>query len=670
MRRVLSELACSNSQRRARAAFAAGAEKIRRARKPLRRLVRDRDPEVRRAAATALGLVGRPDDAILLHDQLIREARPGVAAALVEALGRLRYRPARPTILRALTRSDAGLRAVALVALGRLGDPTDLWFIERFLRSEDPGLRRSAALSLGALGDPRAVPLLRRALPDPNPAVVAGCLAGLARLGTARDAPAVARLLDHPNLAVRLAAARALQRIGTAAILPRLTQRLGDAHVEVAGAAAVAVARLGGAPPVGLLRRLLGSTHNAARVDALRAAGIAGIRHLIPDILPLVRQGDGRIRLAAIRALGRLSASQAVPLLLRHLASSGPDLRAALLDALAALRALEAIGPALALLRDASPAVRAGAARVLAECARLDPRPLVGRASQIVPLLRPGQPEPVLCAAADAFSEIATRRDRRGFVYLQRLTFHSSSRVRASALRGLGRYGDRLSRPAVTRLLRRDLSPGVRVEAWLAALRLGVRLDRAHWMRGLRACSMSDPFVRLRCLLVRARGRGRGRGRLTGREAARVSRVLAGLPNTPSRAALVGFLRETLGPGALPILRDALAARGYLVRAAARRALSIWPPPVLASPSARNLARPSARAAGARPPLVSKGDPHLFDDPPEDAGSGCSAASGAQVPMTAVAWLLLLLAATVVLRRRSRRAGGGGLWGGVAGFHP
>jgi HEAT repeat protein len=676
-RRILNALRSEDPKRRTDAAWEAGQRRLRAAYKPLRALVRDDHPAVRRSAAYALGRLGRRDAAILLYDQIVREKKPAVIAALAVALGRLGYRTARPRLAGLTWSRNSTLRAAGIAALGYLGDPEDVSTLRRFLKSRDPGLRQSAVQAFGHLGQVSALPLVRPLLDDPSPAVQAATVEALAQLDARSDADAVARLADHPVAAVREAVVIALRTLGRPRHLDVLRKRLADRRPAIAAEAALSVARLGGSIPLERLLALLGSRHNGVRLAAARAAGLSGSRKAIPALTGLLAHPYLALRVAAIRALGRLAAYQSKAAILERLHEERGAARAALLEALGRLRAVQAAAAVVPLLSDSDPVVVAAAARALAGMARLDPRPLSSLGRHLAPLLQPRRHPAVLTATAAAFSMTRPQQARPGFVRLLRLTFHQEPAVRAAATRALGRFGDRLARPALRRL-RADDSVRVRIEAILARARLphrrgprrpGVGRRRAATL-GLPRCESLEQVVSARCHLAKAMARREP----TSAQRAAIRRALHGRPNTRERAALVPLLWEVDRAWTRDLVRGARRSPCYLVRAAALRALSIWPPRVIGSSGGHNRTRhgrasPTPRdplsgsdpdapgrpklgrrapagpgAAGGVRPAAKPDAAHPFSSEDDTAGCGCQQpARGGGFPVSLSVWVFLLL---------------------------
>lgn len=178
--------------------------------------LRDPNSFVRRWAAQGLGALGDPAAAPALR-QAAAEPTALVAAAAAEALTRLGqptrpspYRPPAPPLAadevrRLSTAADATLRKDLCKHLA--GQPEHHALLIGLTRDADGEVRKSAVEALG--WDAAGRPALRAALSDDEPDVVITALDGLRRMGGDED-PALLALLDHPDAELRLRAAEAL----------------------------------------------------------------------------------------------------------------------------------------------------------------------------------------------------------------------------------------------------------------------------------------------------------------------------------------------------------------------------------------------------------------------------------------------------------------------------
>lgn len=598
--RILGQLTNPDPQLRADAAWQAGRRRITAAYKRLRQMLRDRDPLVRRNAASALGMLGNKEAAIALVDRVPREQVPDVMVQLAIALGRLRYKPTRGFLVGLLFRRDPALRAAGITALGYLGEPGDVYTIGRFLRSKDAGERLTAATALGHLGSRFAIGPLRRLLADPSPAVQCAAVESLAKLRARGAIGELVKLLPKAPPSVALALIRGLARLDALGGLAPLMRLLSTTkNARLAAEAAQAIGHLGGRLPVKRLLTLLASRSNDVRIPAARAVGLGGVREAIPQLTSLLAHPHPTLRVVCARALGRLAAHQAVGVLLERLRAEHGRVRAAYVRALGRIRAVSTLPVLARLLGSADPRVVAAAAEAVGEISRLDRRPVRPLANQLALLMTVRRSARVAREGALAFARLRPRGQRKGFSRMLRLTLHRDPRVRARSVRSLGLYRDRLATPSILRLLGDD-NLAVYSQAALAAGRLRLLKNYGTLQTLLTETSLAaHPVAHARILLAVAMIDPSRRP-----EAARqINRILQTGPNTSAKGDLVTSIAATRGQWVIPLLQRARRSPCYLVRAEARRALSIWPPPVKESevkPAAhRKPPKPAERRAGA-----------------------------------------------------------------------
>ncbi len=179
--------------------------------KGLTRALRNKDPEIRVAAAKALtGMMSGPESTEALAAALDDPSAP-VRLAAVEALER-RY--AVVPLIRALKDADSDVRARAASSLWTLGDSQALEPLIGALVDDDPTVRGVAAKAVGALDGARGVEALAGVLRDP---VWPVRLDGVEALAMTADAAAVEPLtaaLRDSDARVRKAAEEALEERG------------------------------------------------------------------------------------------------------------------------------------------------------------------------------------------------------------------------------------------------------------------------------------------------------------------------------------------------------------------------------------------------------------------------------------------------------------------------
>lgn len=331
-------------------------------------LLADPAPEVRRAAAFALGIfpggVGESEVRSLLGAVTDPDRHTGALA--VEALGRLGVE-LETVVERLITVPSDELFPRLLPGLYRFDGPSVVRWAEQGLELDGPALHARAAYALARNPRPEGAPALRTLLADPDPWVRGWAARALGTVGDRGDIPRLRPLLDdaEPGPIVRaLGAARRLIGTGQVAAprdwLPRLLELLADPRpgvrltaLEVAGA--------------WLLDDTLGlALQSFADSPAVRERELA--------LLALAEGGDPRGAALVVRWAGaaepslRARVAEAAALygaeeiLATLTVDPDPEVRTAALDMRLASREDEAAAPlALAALVDPDPAVRAAA---------------------------------------------------------------------------------------------------------------------------------------------------------------------------------------------------------------------------------------------------------------------------------------------------------------------
>ena len=252
--------------------------------------LKDNDPDVRRAAAFALGKVQAGSDTKVVIDALthsLRDKDPGVRDVAASALGDV------------LT----GLNGATAVFWAKTGTA-----LQKALKDDEPRVRRSAAVALGAFG-PTAAPArddLVAALGDPSALVRQNAAYALGKLGNEAGPEAVAQLrtlLKDGEPLVRRDALHALGEVGNPTAHPAVPAMLQAAGAETDGVVRKAA--------VEALSKLVGKEDGA---DA-------------PALYPLLKDKDSETRYNAAFVLGGIGgtpAAEALPVLREALKDDDP----------------------------------------------------------------------------------------------------------------------------------------------------------------------------------------------------------------------------------------------------------------------------------------------------------------------------------------------------------
>lgn len=308
-------------------------------RPPLVAVLRDPQPEIREAAARALGWPGNDEVVPALRE---RVETPGetsaVKAAAVRSLGRIGDRSARPLVVGVTGESDASIREAALwsLALGSLVDPTDrtsylIQFAEA--RGFDAQSRAEAIRSLASVKEERVVESLSRileseprvtiALPAGRPTaeqtmnlraaqakdVAAWAAGALGKLEARSALPLLLRAAEDPaDFFLRLVSVQYLVVWNVPEAFPVFVRRLEDSLPDVRFVALTGIAKLG--DPRGI-EPVLGRLSDAApvvRARAVAALTVLGGPKVRPELEALQeKETDPDVRAALEAALTKLA---------------------------------------------------------------------------------------------------------------------------------------------------------------------------------------------------------------------------------------------------------------------------------------------------------------------------------------------------------------------------
>ncbi|MCZ7651461.1 MAG: peptidylprolyl isomerase [Thermoanaerobaculia bacterium] len=345
-------------------------------------------PALREELATTLGWIGDPRGRELLAG-LLRDPAPPVRRAAAFALGLLGRSEAVPDLLVAVTDPDAETGMLAVEALGKLGTPL-AELQPRLAALGEPERSRRLLPALFRFREADAIAEARLGLARPGAELRWAAAYALARFPRPEAAPDLRRLLADPDPALRALAARGLGEVGSREDLASLLPLADEAAAGVAIPALRAAARLraaGSGEAAGWAERLAARAadgHPGVRLAALEAAGA-----FLPDPglerLLAARAGEAstrREREVALVALAGAASAEALAAATGAAGAEEPALRAA---AAAALGRLGALGPPAALdalARDREPKVRVAAleARLAAAGAETEPLPAAAAA--------------------------------------------------------------------------------------------------------------------------------------------------------------------------------------------------------------------------------------------------------------------------------------------------
>jgi quinoprotein glucose dehydrogenase len=343
-----------------------------------RRLLKDRDPEVRAQSAKLLGDHGATDMAEALVAAL-RDPENRVKFFAAQSLGKLKYAPATPALLDALranadqdeylrhalvmglvggnhftalqaaaTDTSRSVRLGVILALRRLGSPA----VQQFLNDADPYLAREAAIAINDAPITAAYPAVAALLDrsTANESIALRAINAHFRLGGPDNAAALAKFAARAGVPDKLRI-EALDQLGNwenppardrlVGIYRPLAQRSRDPAVARDALAPVAAALLDPATPAQVQTAALAVVEKY-RVTTASAALIAVVGS---------NQQTLSNRIAALNTLDKINDSRLAEAVRLATAATEPRLRLAALPIIGRLdpaRAVDALGAALA----------------------------------------------------------------------------------------------------------------------------------------------------------------------------------------------------------------------------------------------------------------------------------------------------------------------------------
>jgi len=324
-------------------------------------LLLDKDDDVRKFAIELLSDGGARDQAPALMERLSDDANPNVRGAAAKALGVLGCREALPKLVAAL-KDIEWVRFTVLEAMCLLGDEEVVDPILGLLDDPSPATRRSAIEALGAIGSPRAGDALLSHLGKADRNDRAIVLMSLLRIGAPLPGDGYPEdllgifLEDEEEWEDRIVALRGLIGIADREALRRIFDKAGSLDETKPDDEEVLRAIKDLLPGCGhpeALPALLDDPSLRFRGKALLAevVGQLGVRNAVPSLVSRLGDDVRDVRRAAAVALGRIGDERALDGLMGALNDSDGHVRKSVVTALASLGRKEAFKPLLVLLR-------------------------------------------------------------------------------------------------------------------------------------------------------------------------------------------------------------------------------------------------------------------------------------------------------------------------------
>lgn len=181
--------------------------------KRLIELLRDPDPEIRKAAAESLerveSLHSLEEIVAILHGE-----ERGAKVKAIYAFEFINSDKIFPILLKLLQQPDPDLRSAAIQVLGAKKNLQTLGTLVKHLKDPHPAVRVHAAEAVGNFTDKRLIPYLAALISEKDDSLAAAATKSLGKIGAVEGEPHILSAMQDPRPTVRLAAAQAIASIG------------------------------------------------------------------------------------------------------------------------------------------------------------------------------------------------------------------------------------------------------------------------------------------------------------------------------------------------------------------------------------------------------------------------------------------------------------------------
>lgn len=256
-----------------------------------------------------------------LMDRL-SDSDPDVRSAAAEALGKIGARVAIQSLKSRMndTAEEMKVRLSAAVALGKMGDKEAIDFLINMLSEQDETLRVRAASALSEVGSP-AVKALLSAMHSKEDLKRWGAVKALGEMRCKDAVDELIKTAKDKNEDVRIASVVSLGRIGSLESVPALLEALGDESEKVRWHAYNALQQFGTEAAPTAIEMLKRTSKAEAKERIIRLLGIWRATATADELLYQLRSQSEKVRAAAAWALGEIKATAGAKALLELLES-------------------------------------------------------------------------------------------------------------------------------------------------------------------------------------------------------------------------------------------------------------------------------------------------------------------------------------------------------------
>jgi HEAT repeat protein len=329
----------------------------------MKQLARGSDEELKSIALISLGMAGKymALDGLI---ELLGSPNATIRQDAVESLGRIADEKAVPALLGLLKDEDQMVRSRVCYALAQIGSSAATKPLLELLEDKEPGVRSAAAYAVGIIGDDDAIEPLLAAFKEADQNERWSLASALSSFGP-RVFDIAKEFTSSDKKGIRQYGVDILNRLGDKRALPFLIAALDDTSEDVRRAAAQSLSAGGKAATKALLNRLTKEKSLDVRIEILRTLGYVGDSKAVGPLISAAKDDTARARAEAVRALGYFDDDKAAETLIAALKDESEWVRESAASSLGYMKIMKALDAMIALLEDEDAYVRSNAINTL-----------------------------------------------------------------------------------------------------------------------------------------------------------------------------------------------------------------------------------------------------------------------------------------------------------------
>jgi len=284
---------------------------------PLGELINDPKSWVTRSAVFSLGNIGSPAAIPILKKALKHYKPKVQEAALIslDELQDKSILPDITELM--ISANDQYVRWQAMMVIRSIEKGSEISALIKTLDDKKAKVtsRRNSAVMLGELKAESAIPSLIKAFSDKDAGIRWGAVEAVGKMGAIQARPKVEELLKDKDLDVRMFAIGALGRLGSKDSVPALSRMLSSKPSEVRKNAIRSLGRIGGNEAAKAIREKLADSDRYVKVLAIETLVNLNDTDSAAEIKLLASDRSPSVRTVVMSALGRLGGDSALDVL-------------------------------------------------------------------------------------------------------------------------------------------------------------------------------------------------------------------------------------------------------------------------------------------------------------------------------------------------------------------